>query len=376
VSVGQFRLGERQDNLIEKERGGPRAWEEPLEEEYWLSLLQQGEHAITDHPSPARDSLEQETEVPETASEETLPDSNLEMEGVEPSSPHAPDEARQATIAPSWELAQACRREGKVLTLPVVGHNRGGILVDWNGWQGFVPASQLVAFPAHLEEEERRQELAGRMGQQLDLKIIELDQERNRLIFSEKATVPQEDQIEHLMNEICDGDIRQGNVTNLCSFGAFVDLGGIEGLIHISELSWGRVTHPADVLYTGQEVEVYVLNVDRERQRIGLSLKRLQPDPWSSVEERYVEGQLVQGVITNVVSFGAFTRIEEGLEGLIHVSELTEGDFTNPRNVVREGDTVTVRIVNIDSANHRLGLSLRQANSELDLGDDQDTLLF
>ena len=373
--VSQFRLGERRDNLVEKERGGLRAWEEPLEEEYWLSLLQQGEHATTDYPSPARGSLGQETEVPEAADEETLPDSDLEMEGVEPSPSHVPDEAPQAVV-PSWELAQACQREGKVLTLPVVGHNRGGLLVDWNGWQGFVPASQLVAFPTHLEEEDRRQELAGRMGQQLDLKIIELDQERNRLIFSEKATVPQEDQIEHLMNEICDGDIRQGYVTNLCSFGAFVDLGGIEGLIHISELSWGRVAPPADVLYTGQEVEVYVLNVDRERQRIGLSLKRLQPDPWSSVEERYVEGQLVQGVITNVVSFGAFTRIEEGLEGLIHVSELTEGDFTNPRSVVREGDTVTVRIVNIDSANHRLGLSLRQVNSKADLGGGQDTLLF
>jgi small subunit ribosomal protein S1 len=156
-------------------------------------------------------------------------------------------------------------------------------------------------------------------------------------------------------------------VTNLCSFGAFVDLGGVEGLVHISELSWGRVDHPSDVLQVGQEADVYVLNVDRAKKRIGLSLKRLLPDPWSSVEDRYVEGQLVQGLITNVVSFGAFARIEEGLEGLIHVSELAEGDFMHPRNVVKEGDMVTVRIVNIDSANHRLGLSLRQVSGEADL---------
>jgi small subunit ribosomal protein S1 len=155
-------------------------------------------------------------------------------------------------------------------------------------------------------------------------------------------------------------------VTNLCSFGAFVDLGGVEGLIHISELSWGRVAHPSDTLHVGQEIEVFVLNVDRKQRRIGLSLKRLQPDPWSSVEERFEEGQLVQGEITNVVSFGAFARIEEGLEGLIHVSELAEGDYLDPRNVVKEGETVTVRIVNIDSANHRLGLSLRRVGSEVD----------
>jgi small subunit ribosomal protein S1 len=149
-------------------------------------------------------------------------------------------------------------------------------------------------------------------------------------------------------------------VTNLCSFGAFVNLGGLEGLIHVSELSWGRVDHPSDVLEPNQLVKVYVLNIDRERGRVGLSLKRLLPDPWQTVEERYSVGQTVEGVVTHVVNFGAFARIEEGLEGLIHVSELAEGDFLHPRNVVQEGDTVTARVLNIDSARRRMGLSLRR----------------
>jgi len=345
-----------------------------LEEEYWLALLQQGEHAIGVNPLPAKDSLRQETGVGQTADEETLPTSSSETEEAQSSEPSESSETA-AAVTPSWELAEACLCDGEVLTLPVVGYNRGGLLVDWNGWQGFVPASQLAAFPLHLEEEDRKNELGSRMGQRLGLKLIELDQERNRLIFSERVTVSQEEQIEQVMNNIYAGDIRRGHVTNLCSFGAFVDLGGVEGLIHVSELSWGRVAHPSDALHVGQEIEVYVLNVDREQKRIGLSLKRLQPDPWNSVEEHYVEGQLVQGLITNVVSFGAFARIEDGLEGLIHVSELAEGDFMHPRNVVKEGDTVTVRIVNIDSTNHRLGLSLRQVSGEAGLNQDRDALL-
>ncbi len=327
-------------------------WEQPLEEEYWLALLQQGEHAAGVNPL--------DTEIGPPPGEKVgsgRGDLETEKEGSAESS-----ESPLAST-PSWNEAKVCLRTGDILRLPVVGYNRGGLLVDWKGWQGFVPASQLAAFPAHLEGEDRRRELASCVSQHLDLKIIELDQERNRLVFSEKATATQEDRIEQLLNDICAGDIKSGRVTNLCSFGAFVDLGGVEGLIHISELSWGRVAHPSDALRIGQEIEVYVLNVDRERRRIGLSLKRLQPDPWSEVEDRYVEGQLVHGVVTNVVSFGAFVRVEEGLEGLIHVSELAQGDFIHPRNVVKEGDDVTVRIMNIDSANHRLGLSLRRIDS-------------
>lgn len=158
------------------------------------------------------------------------------------------------------------------------------------------------------------------------------------------------------------GDVCPGVVTNLTSFGAFVDLGGIEGLIHISELSWDRVRDPGDVLQPGQEVEVYVLGVNPDERRIALSLKRMRPNPWLEVETRYQVGQVLEGAVTNVVSFGAFVRIEEGVEGLIHISELAEGSFLHPRNVVHEGDIVRVRVLNIDSAKQRLGLSLRQVH--------------
>jgi small subunit ribosomal protein S1 len=223
-----------------------------------------------------------------------------------------------------------------------------------------------------VDAEERKAELASRIGEKLKLRVIEVDREKGRLILSERQLALGGRSADDVWERICEGDVCRGLVTNLCSFGTFVDLGGVEGLIHISEMSWGRVAHPRDVLRSGDEVEVYVLSVDRERQRIALSLKRLQPDPWSLVEERYKVDQLIEGTITNVVSFGAFARIEEGLEGLIHISELAEGDFLHPRNVVKEGDRVTVRILDIDSARHRLRLSLRQAwTSNEDVNDSE-----
>ncbi|HID65129.1 MAG TPA: S1 RNA-binding domain-containing protein, partial [Anaerolineae bacterium] len=278
----------------------------------------------------------------------------------EESVPHQVDDADEARLQRAWQLAQTSFENGEILELEVMGYNRGGLLVRFSELRGFVPASQLLNSPNHLDDEERRAELAKQVGETLSLKIIDLDRDRNRLILSERAAMSDEEREARLLAKLCEGDILRGRVTNLCAFGAFVDLGGVEGLIHISEMSWGRIGHPSEVVRSGDEIEVYVINVNREEKKIGLSLKRLQPDPWTTVEERYQVGQLVEGVITNVVSFGAFARIEEGLEGLIHISELAEGTFLHPRNVVKEGDVVTARILNIDSANHRLGLSLRQ----------------
>jgi small subunit ribosomal protein S1 len=156
----------------------------------------------------------------------------------------------------------------------------------------------------------------------------------------------------------------------LTAFGAFVDLGGVEGLVHISEISWQRVGHPSEVLELGQSLQVFVIDVDPDQGRIGLSLKRLQPDPWLDVEERYQVGEVVEGTITNVVSFGAFARLEEGLEGLIHVSELAEGEFFHPNNIVREGDQVRVCVLNVDGKRRRLGLSLRRVPGSREPGDD------
>ena len=189
------------------------------------------------------------------------------------------------------------------------------------------------------------------------------------MIFSERAAQREwrEQQKQQLMNELYEGEVRRGIVSSLCNFGAFVDLGGADGLVHISELAWHRVRHPSEVLKVGDEVDVYVLRLDYERKRIGLSIKRLQPDPWTLVDEKYHVGQLVRGTITNVVAFGAFARLEPGVEGLIHVSELAEGKISHPSSVVNKGDELTLRIISINAGRRRIGLSLRQAPPQVEL---------
>ena len=266
-----------------------------------------------------------------------------------------------APAAARWEEARRAMERDEILELPVVGCNRGGVLVGWNGLRGFVPASHLMKVSSFTEADDRRREMSGLVGTQLSLKILELDPDHGRFVLSERATRVDEDRRQDLLRELWPGEVCQGHVTNICPFGAFVDLGGLEGLVHISEISWGRVDHPGAVLEPGQSVEVYVLNVDRERGRVGLSIRRLQPDPWESVAGRYQVGQIVEGVVTHVVDFGAFVRVEDGLEGLVHVSELAGRSVLHPRNVVGVGDTVRVRVLNIDSQHRRMGLSLRQA---------------
>jgi len=315
----------------------------PLDEGYWEALLRGGESGRT---------------VP-AAVQDARGGRGLDVSGVSGS-------ARPMVVEDPWKDARQAMERSEVLKLPVVGCNRGGVLVGWNGLRGFVPASHLVNLSPSVDERERLGELRRLVGTQLHLKIIELDPERGRFVLSERASRLDENYRQDLLDRLCPGDICQGRVTNLCSFGAFVDLGGLEGLVHVSELSWGRVEHPEDVLAAGQLVEVYVLNIDRERRRVGLSIKRLQPDPWQSVEERYQVGQIVQGCVTHVVNFGAFVRVEDGLEGLIHVSELAEGNFLHPCNVVQEGDVVTACILNIDSEQRRMGLSMRQAKESDD----------
>jgi small subunit ribosomal protein S1 len=275
--------------------------------------------------------------------------------------------------APDWDEAARLFESKERVDLEVIGCNRGGLLVQFGGGllvqfgqiQGFVPASQLIELPRELNSQARQMELNGRVGQALCLRVIELDRSRNRLILSERAAV-YEHEAKDLLKSLNKGDVCKGHVTSLCGFGAFVDLGGVEGLIHISELSWGRVNHPGEVVNPGEDVEVFVMGVEPEQHRVALSLKRLKPDPWTLVDERYEIGQIIEAEITNVVSFGAFARVAEGLEGLIHVSELAEGNFLHPRNVVNEGERVKACILNIDSANHRLGLSLRQVSNHND----------
>jgi len=208
------------------------------------------------------------------------------------------------------------------------------------------------------------------VGQSLTLQLIEVDPGQNRLVFSERLAEGPQEAAAALLRSLRPGDVREGRITNLTSFGAFVDLGGVEGLVHISEISWQRVGHPSDALEWGQNVQVLVIDVEPGHRRIRLSIKRLQPDPWLDVEERYQVGDEVEGIITNVVSFGAFARLEEGLEGLIHVSELAEGEVLHPRNIVREGDEVRLQVLNVDGRQRRLGLSLRRIDKPQELGGD------
>jgi small subunit ribosomal protein S1 len=326
------------------------ARDESLEESYWQALLSEGEVARTVSPESIN-----EWEAVVTAPRDR------DAAGVKP--PQAPaDEA--------WQAAQAALGSGEVCTAQVVGYNRGGLLVDWQTLRGFVPASHLVGLSPYMDDEARKAEFARRVNWNLCVKVVEVDPAQRRLILSERATSSEETRQKVLWEDLCEGAVRRGYITNVCDFGAFVDLGGLEGLVHISEISWGRVNHPGDVLKSGDLVEVYVINVDPLAKRVALSLKRLRPDPWVTVAERYSVGQLVTGTVTNVVSFGAFVRVEDGLEGLVHVSELAEGQFLHPRNVVSEGEEVTARVLNIDGQHRRLGLSLRKV-AEADFASEQ-----
>jgi small subunit ribosomal protein S1 len=271
---------------------------------------------------------------------------------------------RQADLEKEWRSLEKLLETGEIFEATVTGYNKGGLIVQLGQVRGFVPSSQLVRLPQRdrertLTHEERRAKM---VGQQLRLKIIELDRQRNRLILSERAAhrIWRKEQKEQLLASLKEGDICHGRVSSLCDFGAFVDLGGADGLIHLSELSWGRVSHSREVLQMGDEVEVYVMNVNRERRRIGLSLKRLQPDPWSQVGGKYSEGQLVEGTITKLTDFGAFARLKgDAIEGLVHVSELSDARVAHPREVVKEGETLTLRIVRLDPNRRRMGLSLK-----------------
>jgi small subunit ribosomal protein S1 len=262
-----------------------------------------------------------------------------------------------------WDAARKACDCDEVLEVHVTGFNRGGILVDWTGLHGFVPASHILNMPNVTDDAQRRAEFEKRVGQNVKGKIIELDRAHGRFVLSERLAYNDRARVELLLADLQPGQHRCGVVTTVCDFGAFIDLGGIEGLAHISEISWGRINHPSDVLRSGQNVEVSVMTIDREQRRVALSLKRLHPDPWVSVPQRYPLRQLVEGTVTTVVDFGAFVRLEEGVEGLIHISELAEGNFLHPRNVVHEHDTVRVRVLSIDVAHRRLGLSLRQVHN-------------
>lgn len=268
-----------------------------------------------------------------------------------------------------WRTLQRQHEADEVLESKVVDYNKGGLIVLIDGVRGFVPSSQVVEIRGDDPEDVSEGKLRDLVGRTLKTKIIEVNRRRNRLILSERQAMQEwrSEQKERLLLELQPGQIRRGRVASLATFGAFVDLGGADGLVHLSELSWERIDHPRQVLNVGDEVDVYVLSVDHENKKIALSLRRAQPEPWSGIEAKYQPGQLVTGEVTKLASFGAFARVEDGIEGLIHVSELDdERRITHPREVVREGDLVTVKIVRIEPERRRLGLSLKQARQQGD----------
>jgi small subunit ribosomal protein S1 len=261
-----------------------------------------------------------------------------------------------------WQMVQEIFAEDQVVTLEITGFNRGGLLVSGSGLHGFVPISHLLEINCLTDDIEKESILSSYVGRTVAFKVIECDPDRGRVVFSERAALAESGKRNLLFDEIYPGKRVCGIVTNITEFGVFVDLGGVEGLIHVSEISWGRVRHPAEIVDVGDTVQAYVIQVDQDRSRIALSMKRLIPNPWENAEERYHPGQVVSAVITSIVPFGAFARLEEGLDGLIHSSEIAVEGFENgTSDGLYEGQTVQVRILNVNAARQRLGLSLNLA---------------
>ncbi len=264
-----------------------------------------------------------------------------------------------------WSDVEALLETNEEFESSIIGYNKGGLIVPIGTLRGFVPASQisLVRRPGSGENPEQR--YGSLVGESISVRVIEVDRNRRRLILSERLALQEtrETLKDRLLDELQDGDVRTGRVTSLAEFGAFVNIDGADGLVHLSEISWDRIQHPNEVLNIGDEVDVKVISVDRDRKRIGLSIRQLQRDPWMERVGEIKEGMLVEGKITHLTKFGAFAKIGEDLEGLIHVSELSDQRITHPKEVVREGDMITLRVIKIDEERHRIGLSRRKVDS-------------
>jgi small subunit ribosomal protein S1 len=266
----------------------------------------------------------------------------------------------------SWDNVEKLLSSDEVIESKIIGFNKGGLIAGVEGLRGFVPSSQISAMRRSQSTgdtpEQRWQKM---IGQPITVRVIEVDRERRRLILSERAASTESRQSikERVIEELEEGNVYTGRVTSLANFGAFININGADGLVHLSELSWEHIDHPREVLEVGQEVKVKVINVDREKKRIGLSVRALQEDPWRARVEKYSVGQLVEGVITRLTKFGAFARLEGDIEGLIHISEIAEHRIEHPKEVLKEGEVKSLRVIRIDPDQHRIGLSLRKVDS-------------
>ena len=264
-----------------------------------------------------------------------------------------------------WRTLQQRFDDGESFEGEVSGFNKGGLLVNIEGVASFVPLSQLVSLRPDRADESNNS-LAQAVGQSLRLKVIELNRRRNRVILSERGALQEwrSQQKERLLEELEEGEVRKGRVSSIRSFGIFVDLGGADGLVHLSEISWDRAKAPEELFKVGDEVDTFVMKVDSEKKKIALSIRRAQPAHWDSIVDRYQVGEVVPGVVTKLATFGAFARIDGPVEGLIHVSELVDRRIAHAQEVVREGDILPLKIIRIERDRHRLGLSLKQARDQ------------
>jgi small subunit ribosomal protein S1 len=266
----------------------------------------------------------------------------------------------------SWDKVEKALEDNEIIESKIVGFNKGGLIAAVEGLRGFVPSSQVSAMRRSMSTgdtpEQRWQKM---VGEPISVRVIEVDRERRRLILSEKAASNESRQSikERVLEELNEGETYTGRVTSIANFGAFININGADGLAHLSEISWDHIEHPQEVLEVGQEVDVKVINIDQEKKRIGLSIRALLDDPWLERLEKYSVGDLVEGVITRLTKFGAFARLEGDIEGLIHISEISENRIEHPREVLKEGDVKSLRIIRIEPDQHRIGLSLRKVDS-------------
>jgi small subunit ribosomal protein S1 len=267
----------------------------------------------------------------------------------------------QAAACKDWDSARELMENDQPFVGTVITANRGGLIVPFGELQGFVPSSHIADLPRGNTDEDRLVILKRFVGQQLTLKVIEVNPRRRRLVLSQRLA--RSDVKDAAKNRLLDtlnvGDIVSGTVSSLRDFGAFVDIGGADGLIHVSELAWSRIEHPGEVVRVGEQVEATVIQIDQSKKRIGLSLKRLQPNPWEEIEENLAVGQLVEGTVTRVVSFGAFVELDRGIEALLHVSEMGDPAPGGVNGIVTAGDHVCARIIALDPQRHRMGLSIK-----------------
>ncbi len=258
----------------------------------------------------------------------------------------------------NWEEVKELYSSDRIIAMKVTGHNRGGLLVETETFSGFVPFSHLIELAGKEQDTDRDVSLESYTGKMLNVKVIECVPEDGRVVFSERAALAEPGKRSELFHTLETGSHVKGTVTNVTDFGVFVDLGGVEGLIHISELSWGRVSHPNQIVHLGQEIEVQVLDISVERCRVALSLKRMNQNPWERALTDFPADTVLPATVTSVLSYGAFARIDAGVEGLIHASEMPLEENKTPRDILKEGELIQVRVLHVDPAHQRMGLSM------------------